>query len=243
MSRALVWLLALPAASAATGPAPKLGALAEQALAGQLRGLLLEALPDPLYEDAKHWGQQKAGGRGAMRNDGRWWKVRVTGRHLPQTLKLDLRDVQQPGGGRTTFTARLSFEANVVLDRQTWKRGVRLYSGQTRARLRVRLALDCEATARVEKGQGLLPDAVFRLRVVRSDLAYDHLVVEHTAGVGGDAAKLLGEAMRAALHAARPSLERDLLRKANAAIVKAADTREVRVSLAELLLKGGKKKS
>jgi hypothetical protein len=243
----LVIVAALPGAAPARAapPAKKidpLSALAggsQGALAGKLREALLAALPDPLFEDARKWGLKKAGPRGKVYNDGRWWKVRVTGRHLSNTLVLDLRDVQQPGGGRTTFTAYLMFDATVVLDRQTWKRGVRLYSGSTRARMRVRLTLDCEATTRLEKGKGLLPDALFRLRVTRSDLKYDNLVVEHTAGIGGDGAKLLGELMLGTLQAVKPSLQRDLLNKANAAILKAGDTKEVRVSLTELL--GGKK--
>jgi hypothetical protein len=71
--------------------------------------------------------------------------------------------------------------------------------------------------------------------VLQADLNYDHLVVEHMAGVGGDAAKVLGEAVYATVRGLRPSLERNLLAKANAAIVKAGDTREVRVSLLSLL--------
>ena len=47
-----------------------------------------------------------------------------------------------------------------------------------------------------------------------------------------------GELVLETVKQARPDLERDLLNKANAAIVKAADTKEVRVSL-DALLKGG----
>ncbi len=235
--------------SAAPPPAPDPTA----ALAANLRGLLVEALPTPLYEDASHWGQQRlvAGrtrwrGKGlhvhpeveqVLKNDGRWWKVRGTASRPASTLALDIRDVQKPEPGRLLFTAFLATDADVELERQTWKQGVRFYSGSTRARLRVKLALRCEAVTRVETASRLLPEAVFRLRVLQADLGYDHLVVEHIAGVGGDGAKVLGEAVHAALRGLRPSLERDLLAKANAAIVKAGDTKEVRVSLTKLLKK------
>ena len=63
-------------------------------------------------------------------------------------------------------------------------------------------------------------------------------MIEHTAGVGGDAAKILGELLIDAIKQAKPELERDLLNKANAAIVKAADTKEVRLSL-DSFLQGG----
>jgi hypothetical protein len=220
-------------------------------LAANLRGLLLESLPTPLYEDTSHWGQQRlvAGrarwrGKGTnihpeveqvLKNDGRWWKVRVTASRPASTLALDVRDVQKPEPGRLLFTAFLATDADVAFERQTWKQGVRFYSGSARARLRVKLALRCEAVTRIETSGKLLPEAVFRLRVLQADLTYDHLVVEHIAGVGGDAAKVLGEALHATVRGLRPSLERNLLAKANAAVVKAGDTKEVRVSLLSLL--------
>ena len=60
-------------------------------------------------------------------------------------------------------------------------------------------------------------------------------MVEHTAGIGGDAAKALGEAVVHTVKQVKPQLERDLLAKANAAIVKAGDTKEIRVALGKLL--------
>ena len=48
-------------------------------------------------------------------------------------------------------------------------------------------------------------------------------------------AQVLDEILITGVRTFRPSLERDLLNKANAAIVKAGDTKEVRVSLLSLL--------
>ncbi len=163
----------------------------------------------------------------------------VTGRDLRDTLVLDIRDVRKPTPGKTAFTVFLMFDANILLERQTWKLGLRLYSGSTRARVRFRLTLDCEAETHIEKNGGWIPDAVFRLRVLKSDFRYDNLVVEHTAGVSGEAAKLLGDVMISTVRQVRPSLERKLSDKANAAIVKAGDTKEVHVSLLEMM--NGKK--
>jgi hypothetical protein len=208
-------------------------------LASNLRNFILAGLPEPLLEDASKWGLQKKGPRGKMKNNGRWWKVRVTGRDLPHTLVVNLRDMQKPAPGKTTFTVFLMFDANVELERQTWKLGVRLYSGSTRARVRLHLTLNCETETRLVKNGGWIPDAVFRLRVLRADFGYDNLVVEHTAGVGGEAAKLLGDAMIQVVREVRPSLERKLIEKANASIVKAGDTKEVHLSLQALM--GGEK--
>lgn len=221
------------------------------ALAGSLRGALIEMAPDPLVEDDSHWGGQrmvadgiKWHGRGlhvhpeiikAPKNDGRWWKVRVGAERLPDTLVVDLRDVRPAGPGVTTFTAFVSFDARADYDRQTWDRGVRLYSGSVVARMRLNLTLRCEATTKLEPNGTPLPDAVFRLRVTDAALGYDHFEVDHIAGVGGDLAKLIGEAARDGVEQWRPSLERNLLRKADAAIVKAGDTKEVRLSVLKVL--------
>jgi hypothetical protein len=259
---ALIFLL-VPVAQAQQAPPPAkalspgnvlsaLGGGSVDALAGSLRGFLLKSLPAPLYEDTRHWDLQKPvnevkwRGKGihvhpekieVMKNDGRWWKVRVTGDRLPDTLIFDLRDAQQSEPGRMTFTAFISFDTHIEYDKQIWHSGKRTYSSSIRARLRVRLTLHCEATARLDDGGGLLPDAVFRLRVLQAESGFDNVVVEHIAGLGGEAAKLLGDAARGSLKQWRPSMEHELLAKANAAIVKAADTKEVRVSLSKLLTK------
>src|SRR5207245_5136752 len=99
----------------------------------------------------------------------------------------------------------------------------------------VYLTLGCEVLLKVEKGKSLLPDLVFRLRVVKSEMKYDNLVVEHIAGIGGTGAKVLGEALQSHIKQWHPSLERDLIAKANAAVVRAADTREVRLGFGSVL--------
>ena len=246
MQRLLIALAVLAIAPLANAQSPKqkldassaLNALTGNqttaALSGNLRALLLENFPDPLFEDAKNWGRRKENLRGKLRNDGHWTRVRISGKNLPDTLVVDLRDLVQPGGGVTTFRLFVSFDAVVLYEQQRWRLGARTYSGSTRARCRVRLTLDCEALTKFEKGKKLLPDAVFRLRVVKSDLNYDNLVVEHTAGVGGEVAKVMGDAVVGGMRQWKPSLERNLRERANAAIVKAADTKQVRVNLLDL---------
>ena len=218
----------------AVAPPEKASAEESAALAGQLRTLILQLLPDPLYTDDKKWDLQKKGPRGKMRNDGRWMKIRIAPKAIDQTLKLTINDMVKEKA-RKTFAIDLSFDAQVDLERQTWNLGVRLYSGSTRARVRVKMALNCELVTRVEKSGSWLPDMIVRLRVLSSSFGYDDLVVEHTAGVGGDAAKVMGEMMLGIVKQAKPSLERKLIEKANAAVVKAGDTKEIRVSLADWL--------
>jgi hypothetical protein len=267
MNRGMAWLAAVvigctgtavrgdpPGKGITPGSALNLfGANTPGALAGNLRAFLLKALPDPLYEDDKHWNLQKPvreskwRGQGihvyreireVPKNDGHWWKVRVTAPNPADTLILDLRDVQQPEPGRLTFTTFVALDAHVDYERQNWRHGCRLYAGSVRARLRLKLTLHCEATGRLE-ATGFLPEAVVRLRVLGSDAGYDNFVVEHVPGMGGEMAKILGDAFHAGMKQWHPSLERNLLARANEAIVEAGDTKEVRVGLAALLGKSG----
>jgi hypothetical protein len=222
------------------------------ALAGSLRGYLIRSLPDPLLEDNSHWGQKKKmptgvkwTGKGPLqpeivkgeKNQGTWRRIRVTGNNLGDTLVFDIRDLRSPEAGRITFTVFTSFEARAEYQRQTWEAGIKVFDATARARFRVKLTLQCEATTRFEATSLFMPEAVFRLRVLDSNLQLENPVLEHVAGVGGEAARLFGEGVKKALHHWHPSLERNLLDKANAAIVKAGDTKEVRVSLAQLLKK------
>lgn len=235
---ALYVLLLLAPAARAQPPADQ-----AQALSALFRDLLLTHLPEPLVETKRNWGQQKpAPGKvirrleGQMLNDGHWQAVRVQALDPAKTLALAIGELVHPGPGKSTFNAYLGLDVRLTVENQFWKRGVRLYSGETRARCRAALKLACEVTDKLETKPGsLLPDVVFRVRVASADLNYADLVCEHTAGLDGDAAAKLGAVMHDLIKQAKPNLERDLLAKANAAVVKAADTKEVRVAFDRVL--------
>ncbi len=239
-----------------SNPLALLGNGTPEALAGNLRGYLVQALPPVLYEDTHDWGHMKLMPRGlewtgkrklklvpevqkGHKPDGIWRRVRISANNLRDTLVLDLRDVQEAGPGRLLFTVFLAFDSQVQYEQQNWRMGVRTYSGEVRARLRVKATLNCEVTSRMEKGASLIPDLVFRIRVLRSAVGYENLVVEHINGVGGEMAQLLGETVKAGVHQWKPSLERNALEKANAAIVKAGDTKDVRLSMTKLFQSKG----
>jgi hypothetical protein len=222
-----------------SGLIPALAGGSPDALAGAIRGYLVKNLPDPIYESWHDWGRQQKNLRGKMKNDGRWKHIKVNIVTPADTLVFDIRDLKNPEPGRVTFTVVLSFDARGEYEVQVWELGLRLRSSSIRARCRIRATLQCEATMRLEAGTALVPDGVFRLRVVQSHLSYDNFVTEHIAGVGGDLAEFLGDTARTGMKKWHPSLERDLLAKADASIEKAADTKEVRVSLVDLLKKKG----
>jgi hypothetical protein len=249
----LILLCALGGFPLARGQSPVSAAIRETSLkelAAALRTMLLQAMPETLYEGSSNWGQtstvpdqikwRRKGLRVRAevyrhpRNDGTWRKVKLSTRNPAQSLSLEIRDWKYPDADHMTFTTALALDSAVDFEQQIWKSGVRLYSGSLRARMRVYLTLACEVLLKLEKGKNLLPDLVFRLRVTKSEMKYDNLVVEHIAGIGGTGAKVLGEALQSHIKQWRPSLERDLIAKANAAVVRAADTREVRLGLGSL---------
>ena len=229
------------------------------ALSGNLRGFLMQNLPSPLFEAKHDWGKTKNVARGLVwrgqgihvypevqrspKNHGTWRKVQVKADNLPDTLIVDLRNLQFPEAGRMTFEGFLSFDTQIDFEQQEWERGRKLYAGSARARLRLKLKLQCEATTQLQTKGGLLPDAVFRLRVTKADLTYDNFVLEHVAGVGGELSRLIGDALQGGLRRWHPSLEKNLLARADAAIVKAGDTKEVRLGLSTLFARQGRKKS
>jgi hypothetical protein len=219
-----------------------------EALAANLRELLIQELPDSLFEDQPGWGRTASAASGLKwkgkglhghlevmhedKNHGTWRKIRISPVNLPGSLVLDVRDIHKLDQGRTQFDVAAFFDARMSASQQNWIKGIKLYEGSLRARFRIKLGLRCEVTTRVESNGESMPDMIFRLRVTQADVNYDHFVTEHIAGLGGDAARLLGDALQKAL---RPTLQKKILPKANTAIVKAADTKEVRLSLASLL--------
>jgi hypothetical protein len=247
-------IIALLFLASTAGAAPPAEPAEVQALEKSLRDLLIKNLPDPIVKSDKGWGAQKEyvihtrfvreNGtlrtiqEKGLRNDGTWRKVALRAAN-PDSLALSLSDATFPEPGRATFTAKLWLDCDVKFEQQIWRNGLRVYSGETRGRTKAAAVLKCEVSSRTETKPGaVLPDLVFRVKVSDAQIFYDKLIIEHTAGLGGDAAKLLGDFFLDAVKQAKPDLERELLAKGNAAIVKAADTKEIRLSF-DALLKGG----
>jgi hypothetical protein len=241
-------------AQAATAAPPS--HVSTDALASALRPLLLQFLPGTLYESSPGWGNTsrvpnglKWPGHGLRRhpevqydlkNDGTWRKVKLTADNPATSLRFSLSDLKVNDADRLTFTVVVWLDVRVHFEQQKWESGVRLYSTSAQARFRVKLTLQCEATLRLELTDALLPDLVCQLRIAGSKVAYDHLVVEHLAGIGGTGARWLGEVVRGTVHELRPSIERNLLARANSAILKAGASREVRLGVGALLKAKGK---
>ncbi|MSQ95028.1 MAG: hypothetical protein EXR98_10800 [Gemmataceae bacterium] len=212
-----------------------------------LQPMLADAMPKILYEKTQNWDHQAMVPVGlrwhglksyvvkSPRNHGEWHRLSVTSQDLRRTLDLQIYDVKNLSAEKQTFKVYLTFQMGAEYEQQNWANGLRLWSGSVRARVQVKAYLQCEDTLRFDTSKGPLPDFVFRMRVTGAKVDYDKLVVEHITGLGGDAAKLIGQAAHKAMNQWRPSIERNLLAKAGDAIVRAADTREIRVGFGSLL--------
>lgn len=215
-----------------------------------MRSMLTAALPNPLIDQKFNWGHQEKSFNGItwekdgillkpkkqekLKNDGTWRSLRVDAIKPDENLTCKVQNISSPEKGKLLFDVIFTLQTRITFQQQVWKSGVRIYSGETRARCRPILGLRCESTSRVVKSDSLLPDVVFRMRVVDAKLSYDQFKVEHTAGVGGELAEMLGNAVHDTMKQVRPSIERNALEKANKAIIKAGDTKEVKLGLGKL---------
>ena len=245
---ALLALIALAAPGFAADP-PFDG----KALSGTLRPMLLAALPEPLMVAPMTWGTQREVVIGmkwerkgilplapvpmkGVRNDGAWQKVELHAVDAAKSLSLDIRNVRAGPDGKTLFDATVGLDVRAVYEQQVWTMGKRVYAGETRGRCRAVLNLACEATGSTTFAPGsLLPTVTLRVRATEAKLGYHNLVVEHLQGVNGKPAELLGKALHAVMTAAKPTFEAEMLAKANAAVVKAADTKDVKLGFDKLL--------
>jgi hypothetical protein len=226
------------------------------AFAKLLREMLVKKIPAPALESRQNWGQQKLVTVGmdvkrrgplewertpikALRNDGQWSHMVVTLPDPKTNLAVEIQKLEAAAGGKSEFRLVVRTDhVNLTIEQQNWKNGVRLFSNETRATCRAAIRLDGDITNRTEfKPGSTLPQIVMKLNVTNAELFYDKLTVEHTLGVGGDAAKIIGDATQKLVKTFKPNLEKDLLEKANAAILKAMDEKELRVGLEGLIKK------
>ena len=221
------------------------------ALSKVLRDLAKKKLPDPISKSSQNWGHQKAAtvihryreglriwseAVQEFRNDGVWRRTTI---RLPEPDKVALAvtELTHPEPGKMLATVAIVAErVDIRFEQQVWKNGLRLYGGETRAHCKGGLVLKAEVASKSEVKKGsFLPDVTLKLRVTDADLYHEKLIVDHTAGLDGDAAKAFGDVLLDVVKAIKPNLEKDLRDKAEAAIVKAVGIREFKLALDQLL--------
>jgi hypothetical protein len=224
-----------------------------KALTALLQPMMVKSLKSPALDTKHNWGHQKEVVTGLhlaregplklrpvatkeLKNDGHWVHFTLDVPDAAHKLFLEISEVTSPQPGTLRFKAALrSKDVHLVIQQQMWKHGVRLLSNETRATCTAAVHLECDVTTRLETKPGhWIPETVVTAKVNKADIYHQNLMVEHTLGVGGDAARLIGEATLKLIQTVKPSLEKDTIAKAEAAIVKAGQSKDVRLSLESL---------
>ncbi len=226
-------------------------------VAKMLREMLVAKIPDPLTKSNQNWGHQKAvtvvkHQREGLRfwtapvqefhNDGVWRRVEL---RIPDPAKVSVAITEltyQPDGKVLATVAMACERVDVKMEQQIWRNGLRLYAGETRAHCAAGLLLKATVTTKTEYKKGSfipIPEVTLQVRATEAFLYHNEIIVDHTAGLDGDAANAVGDLLVRVVKAVKPDLEGDMLEKANAAILKAAGTREFKLALDKIL--GAKK--
>ncbi|MBA4186764.1 MAG: hypothetical protein C0467_01975 [Planctomycetaceae bacterium] len=222
-------------------------------VAQMLRDLLKKNIPDPLTKSNQNWGHQKGVTvvrryREGLRfwvepvqefqNDGVWRRVDV---RIPEPTKVGLtvNELTYAPDGKIHITVGVACErVDMKMEQQVWRNGLRLYSGETRAHCAAGLIVKAVVTTKTEFKKGSfipVPEVTLQVRATEAQIFHTDFVVDHTAGLDGDPAKNVGDLMVKLVKAVKPDLEKDLIEKANAAIVKAAGTREFKLAFDKIL--------
>ncbi len=213
-------------------------------LSNLFRQILLTQIPKPLLKESIGWGEQKEFTTGVSltherprllpvpikktMNHGTWRKIEVFAHNPEELLRLSVDQIHPVGNNKMAFRINVTCPLKWNFEQQIWKRGIRIYSGQTRGRCLVGILLQCELESKIQKSKNsFLPAITFSPRVVKANLGYNQMVIEHTLGVGGEAAKFLGQSFFDLLKQIKPHLEGDLLNKANQGIVNTTNRKDI----------------
>ncbi len=221
------------------------------ALTQLIQKLLPRYLPDPLAQTSENWGQQKEvhGVRRSirdwkivsepyhvLRNDGTWRRLTL---RVPQAenIRVAVTGLQQPRPA--CLRGMLHAEAPCVeleLEQQLWRNGLRLYGCTTRAHCRASVLLDSELTSRCQlQPLRLLPDYTIHVAVRNARLDYGDLTVDRIVGLEGRPAEFIGQRLREIIRLFKPRFEEQIRQKAEAAIVRALNERELHIQPQEWL--------
>jgi hypothetical protein len=230
---------------------PRTDPVEAEALTKVLRELLKKNLPDPITKSNHNWGHQKAVTTKTlhregfkfwteeaqeMKNDGTWRRADI---RIPEQDKIAVAvtELTHPEDGKMLVTVSAVAErVDLHFEQQIWTNGVRIYGGETRGHCKGALTLKAEVITKTEfKPGSFFPNISLKLQVTKAEVFYEKLVVDHTAGLNGEAAKAIGDLTIQIVKAIKPNLEKDLLEKADAAIVKAAQKKELTLTLDKLM--------
>jgi hypothetical protein len=229
------------------------------AIAKLMREQALKNLPTPLVKSNDGWGHQKefAVGRVMLRNpnrvapelprelfnDGLWRRFTVSARDPEKTLAIGFTEMVRPAPDKMNVTVTVALDIDFRMEQQMWVRGRQLYSGETRGHCKTAVQLKAHVVQKtVPKPGSFVPDLMLTITTTEAKLFYDKLVIDHTAGLDGEAAEKVSGLVIDLIKKLMPDLEKQLLDKGGEAIVKAAGTKEIKLELDKLMKSGALKK-
>jgi hypothetical protein len=222
------------------------------AIAKLMREQAIQKLPTPLVTTNDGWGKQKefVVGKVMLRNpnkfgpeaprelfnDGLWRRFTVSARDPDKTFAIGFAELVRPAPDTLNVTLNVAMDINFRMEQQLWLRGRQLYSGETRGHCKTAVQLKAIVEHKTEFKPGtLLPEIALKIKTTDAKIFYDGLTIDHTAGLDGEDAKKVGDLVIDLVKKVKPDLEAQLLEKGNAAIVKAAGTREIKLELDKLM--------
>jgi hypothetical protein len=220
-----------------------------------LRDMALQHMPTPLVTANDGWGKQKefAVGKVILRNpnkanpemarekfnDGLWRRFTVTARDPQKSLGIGITELVKPADDTMHATLNVAMDIDFRMEQQFWVRGRQLYSGETRGHCRGAVQLKLTVVHKLEFKPGVLvPDVTVKVTTTDAKIFYEKIVIDHTLGLDGESAEKAGDLVIDLVKAVKPDLEKELLEKGNAAIVKAAGTQEFKLQLDKLAKMG-----
>ena len=224
------------------------------AIAKLMREMALQKMPDPLVKSNDGWGKQKefVVGKVMLRNpkkfpdaptelfnDGLWRRFTVSARDPEKTFAVGFAELVRPAADQLNVTLNVALDIDFRMEQQLWLRGRQLYSGETRGHCKGAVQLKAVVNHKTEFKPGtLLPEITLKVTTTDAKIFYDGLTIDHTAGLDGEDAKKVGDLVIDLIKKVKPDLEKQLLEKGNAAIVKAAGTKEIKLELDKLMAAG-----
>ena len=140
------------------------------AIAKLMRDMALKHMPDPLVKANHNWGKQKEFAVGkvmlrnpdranpdmprALFNDGMWRRFTVTAREPAETLGIDITELVRPAEDTMLVTINVAMDINFRMEQQLWKRGLELYSGETRGHCKGGVQLKAKVVYKLEPKPG-----------------------------------------------------------------------------------------
>src|SRR5262249_54934736 len=157
-------------------------------------------------------------------------------RDAGETVAIGIPELTRPAEDKMLVTVNVAMDINFRVEHQLWVRGRQIYSGETRGHCKGAVQLKATVLHKTEfKPGSLLPEVALKITTTDAKLFYDKLVIDHTPGLDGEDAKKVGDFVIDTIKNVMPDLEKQLLERGNAAIVKAAGTKEIKLQLDKLI--------